>query len=184
MEDVIYESTDESVKKIMPAFVDIASSMLPSFLNVLYPAYNSYAQIMEQYVNTYAHMESTFPHLMSPNRKRLIKLNTRGIKHKNLLEKKVDVHPLPSEHIIYLENVLNHKFKKDIVDLALSDEDKFFNEVLENQDQQVARFTKSKNTLIANKLAYRDSIYDLERTQAHISLPVNSFKNMQSKLNK
>ena len=124
--------------------VSIPGRIMPNFVNVLYPGHDNYAYILDNRVEV--HSENV--ELYSKYRK------------KNLLrqagkdKQKYDLHPLPTEHITYLEKILEHQFSDRVKEYANHDEEKWF----KNAERKVTR--------------YRDNTYyKLEHLQQIISLP-------------
>ena len=116
---------------------------MPSFVNVLFPGYNRYADVIEDCLEIQDNLK-----LHSKYRKRELLL--KATKNKQ----KYDVHPLPTEHIAYLENIFEHTFSEQVKEFANDDEKKWFN----NPDSAVAK--DRDNTY-----------YKLESLQKKLSLP-------------
>lgn len=124
--------------------VSIHGRIMPNFVNVLYPGYDNYAYILDNRVEV--HSENV--ELYSKYRKRNLLRQARKNKQK------YDLHPLPTEHITYLEKILEHQFSNRVKEYADHDEEKWF----KNTERKVTR--------------YRDNTYyKLEHLQQIISLP-------------
>jgi hypothetical protein len=123
--------------------IKIYGKIMPSFVNVLFPGYNRYADVIEDCLEIQDNLK-----LHSKYRKRELLL--KATKNKQ----KYDVHPLPTEHIVYLENIFEHTFSEQVKEFANDDEKKWFN----NPDSAVAK--DRDNTY-----------YKLESLQKKLSLP-------------
>lgn len=123
--------------------IKIYGKIMPSFVNVLFPGYNRYADVIEDCLEIQDNLK-----LHSKYRKRELLL--KATKNKQ----KYDVHPLPTEHIAYLENIFKHTFSEQVKEFANDDEKKWFN----NPDSAVAK--DRDNTY-----------YKLESLQKKLSLP-------------
>ena len=123
--------------------IKIYGKIMPSFVNVLFPGYNRYADVIEDCLEIQDNLK-----LHSKYRKRELLL--KATKNKQ----KYDVHPLPTEHIAYLENIFEHTFSEQVKEFANDDEKKWFN----NPDSAVAK--DRDNTY-----------YKLESLQKKLSLP-------------
>jgi len=123
----------------------IAGKLMPSFVSVLFPGYNSYADVLENL--TEIHTGDELP-LHSKYRKRNLFLTATA--NKGLY----DLHPLPTEHIAYLENIFDHSFSDTVKQLAKEDEKKWF------------------STPYTGHVKNRDNTYyKLESLQQTVSLP-------------
>jgi len=123
----------------------IAGKLMPSFVSVLFPGYNSYADVLENI--TEIHTGDELP-LHSKYRKRNLFLKAKA--NKALY----DLHPLPTEHVAYLENILNYSFSNTVKQLAKEDEQKWF------------------STPYTGHVKNRDNTYyKLESLQQVVSLP-------------
>jgi hypothetical protein len=123
--------------------IKIHGKIMPSFVNVLFPGYNRYADVIEDCLEIQDNLK-----LHSKYRKRELLL--KATKNKQ----KYDVHPLPTEHIAYLENIFEHTFSEQVKEFANDDENKWFN----NPDSATAK--DRDNTY-----------YKLESLQKKLSLP-------------
>ena len=124
--------------------VNIRGKIMPSFVNILFPGYDTYSDVLDNRLEI--HSEDS--DLYSKYRKR--NLLRQAAKDKQ----KYDVHPLPTEHITYLEKVFEHQFSNRVKEYANHDEEKWF----KNADSATAR--DRDNTY-----------YKLESLQQKISLP-------------
>jgi hypothetical protein len=123
--------------------IKIYGKIMPSFVNVLFPGYNRYADVIEDCLEIQDNLK-----LHSKYRKRELLL--KATKNKQ----KYDVHPLPTEHIVYLENIFEHTFSEQVKEFANDDEKKWFN----NPDSAVAK-------------GRDNTYYKLESLQKKLSLP-------------
>ncbi len=124
--------------------VSIRGKIMPSFVNILFPGYDTYADVL----NDRFEIHSKDSGLYSKYRKRNLLRN--AIKDKE----KYDVHPLPTEHITYLEKIFEHQFSNQVKEYANQDEEKWF-----------------KNPDVANVIDRDNTYYKLEQLQQKSSLP-------------
>lgn len=137
MEDVANEKT-----------LKISGRLMPSFVSLLYPGYTNYTDVLANL--TEIHTNDKLP-LHSKYRKRNLFLKA---KKSNTL---YDMHPLPTEHVAYLENIFDHSFSNTVKQLAKEDEQKWINTPA---DQPKAVHVNRDNTY-----------YKLESLQQVVSLP-------------
>lgn len=121
---------------------------LPSFLSVLYPTSNSYGDVLENFVKIHTESEPEITAMYSKYRTRELLLKSKYKVHT------YDIHPLPTEHVVYLEKVFNCTFSNYTKDLAKADEKKWFS----NPD---SRIVKDRD----------NTFYGLEQLQKIVSLP-------------
>ena len=124
--------------------VSIRGKIMPSFVNILFPGYDTYADVLDDRFE----IHSKDSDLYSKYRKRNLLRN--AIKDKE----KYDVHPLPTEHITYLEKIFEHQFSNQVKEYANQDEEKWF-----------------KNPDVANVIDRDNTYYKLEQLQQKSSLP-------------
>ncbi len=124
--------------------VKIYGKIMPSFVNILFPGYDTYADVLDNRLE----IHSKDSDLYSKYRKR--NLLRQAAKDKQ----KYDVHPLPTEHITYLEKIFEHQFSDRVKEYANHDEEKWF----KNADSTITR--DRDNTY-----------YKLESLQQKSSLP-------------
>ena len=124
--------------------VSIRGKIMPSFVKILFPGYDTYADVLDDRFE----IHSKDSGLYSKYRKRNLLRN--AIKDKE----KYDVHPLPTEHITYLEKIFEHQFSNQVKEYANQDEEKWF-----------------KNPDVANVIDRDNTYYKLEQLQQKSSLP-------------
>lgn len=114
MSDIIYKSYDAVETDIMLSFEDISKEILPSFLNVFYPEAKNFNEVRQKHYIVKSELHSK-------NRKKFM-LN----RHQHTNKIAMDLHPLPTEHVSYMETVFNHQFSQAVKDVAARDEETFF----------------------------------------------------------
>ena len=151
---IVYQNTLQctcinlKIEPLPQEHLKIHGKIMPSFVSVLFPGYNSYADVVENYIEIHAGDNKELSKLHSKYRKRNLLL--KATKH----AQRYDVHPLPTEHIAYLEKIFNQPFSDKVKQLAKDDEKKWFG-------NPVTSITKSRN----------NTYYGLESLQQIVSLP-------------
>ena len=145
---LLYQDTLKSTCINLQMFPMSDKITLPSFLSVLYPTSNSYGDVIDNFVKIHTESEPEIATMYSKYRTRELLLKS---KYK---VNTYDIHPLPTEHVVYLEKVFNCTFSNYTKDLAKADEKKWFS----NPDSSIVK--DRDNTY-----------YGLEKLQKIVSLP-------------
>jgi hypothetical protein len=151
---IIYQNTLQctcinlQIEPMPQEMLKIRGKIMPSFVNVLFPGYDSYADVIENYIEIHAGNNKELSKLHSKYRKRNLLL--KATKH----AQRYDTHPLPTEHIAYLEEIFNQPFSDKVKQLAKDDEKKWFS-------NPVTSIAKNRD----------NTYYGLESLQQIVSLP-------------
>jgi hypothetical protein len=122
---------DPAEHRILNAFKDIQDDIMPSFVSVLYPGYDNCGEVYDNFEDMHGKAGPETLAIWSKFRKRellsdALKYQVRKTLPEIISTPVYEVHPLPTEHLRYIEKIFNYTFSDAVKEMAAADERLYF----------------------------------------------------------
>ena len=153
---------DPTEHRVLDAFKDIQDDTMPSFISLLYPGYDTVGEVVEDFKQMHLTATPETLAMWSKFRKRELLFACKQIGTLNFPS--YELHPLPTEHLRYIEKIFNYTFSDAVKQMAAADERLYFATALKPTTSETHNFK-------AGNEDFKRPEYELEKNQTHTSLP-------------
>ena len=115
---------DPTEHRVLDAFKDIQDDTMPSFVSLLYPGYDTVGEVVEDFKQMHLTATPETLAMWSKFRKRELLFACKQIGTLNFPS--YELHPLPTEHLRYIEKIFNYTFSDAVKEMAAADERLYF----------------------------------------------------------